>query len=243
MTRDRAQEMAGLRRALAKARGPGPAYLPGTPGLAGVPKAGAGAESTQALKAALGIGRRGPWPGQGANAHAPWWGLVEETPQLWASWLAAWWRRKTGRPLPKQPTFQLQHAATGEIALESVRLTFGWRWYFRCPRCGRRTEVLYAGRRGLACRRCNRLGYRSQVRRAIAPGALLWLSWGRTFDRYGGYGGGDGYADRTLAELAKDLRRDMACALDRLFAGLWVTPTEGAKAEAEEEAHDGGDTT
>lgn len=37
-------------------------------------------EATTALKAALGIGQRGPWPGHGANAHEPWWGLCEETP-------------------------------------------------------------------------------------------------------------------------------------------------------------------
>lgn len=61
------------------------------------------AESTQALKAALGIRKRGPWLGQGANAHAAWQEWCEETPQLWASWIADWWRRKTGGRLPETP--------------------------------------------------------------------------------------------------------------------------------------------
>jgi hypothetical protein len=188
-------------------------------------------ESTAALQAAMGIGRRGPWPGQGANAHAPWWGLCEETPQLWASWLADWWRRKTGEPLPQTPPFTLHHDATGEVELEGVRCTFGYRWYFRCPACWRRTEVLYQGRRGLACRRCNRLGHRSQAGRATAPVGLLWLDWGREFGRYWG-------DDRLLAELARELAEDVARKLDELFAGLRVEPADGG-----EEEPDGDDTT
>jgi len=175
------------------------------------------AESTAALKAALGIGRRGPWPGQGANDHQPWWGLCEETPQLWASWLAAWWRRTTGEPLPEHPPFRLLDGEGVELEVEGVRQTFGWRWYFRCPRCWRRTEVLYLGRLGLACRRCNRLGYRSQARRATAPVGLLWLDWGRAFRRYWG-------DDRLLAGLAHELRADVAREIERLFAGPRIEP-------------------
>jgi hypothetical protein len=188
-------------------------------------------ESTAALKAALGIGRRGPWPGQGANAHQPWWGLCEETPQVWASWLADWWRRTTGEPLPEHPPFRLLDGEGVELTLEGVRQTFGYRWYFRCPACGWRTEVLYQGRRGLACRRCNRLGYRSQTRRATAPVGLLWLDWGREFGRYWG-------DDRLLAALARDLARHLARKLDELFAGLRVEPADGG-----EEEPDGDDTT
>jgi len=179
------------------------------------------AESTAALKAALGIGRRGPWPGQGANAHTPWWGLCEETPQVWASWLADWWRRTTGGPLPERPPFTLHHDRTGEVELEGVRCTFGYRWYFTCPLCGRRTEVLYQGRRGLACRRCNRLGYRSQTRRATAPVGLLWLDWRRHFGRYWG-------DDRMLAELAGELKEAVASQLEQLFSGLRVESKDEA---------------
>ncbi|MCM8750410.1 hypothetical protein NET02_14765 [Thermomicrobiaceae bacterium CFH 74404] len=187
------------------------------------------AEASAALKAALGIGSRGPWPGQGANDHQPWWGLCEETPQVWASWLADWWRRKTGQPLPATPPFRLLDREGVELALEGVRCTFGYRWYFRCPACARRTEVLYQGRLGLACRRCNRLGYRSQARRATAPLGLLWLDWGREFGRYWG-------DDRVLAELARELKADVARALDALFAGLRVEPRDGS-----EEVQDGDD--
>jgi hypothetical protein len=133
-------------------------------------------------KAALGMPRRGPWPGQGANAHQPWWGLCEETPQLWASWLVGWWRRRTRQPMPEDPPFTLEHGTT-EIPLEGVRLTYSYRWYFRCPCCSRRTEVLYVGRRGVACRRCNRLGYRSQTRRLSEPPWLAAFSWRRRFGR------------------------------------------------------------
>ncbi len=182
------------------------------------------------VRAALGIGRRGPWPGQGANAYAPWWGLCEETPQLWASWLAACWRRKTRRRLPQQPPFRLTAGAT-EIPLEGVRGTFGWRWYFRCPCCGRRTEVLYLGRRALACRRCNRLGYRSQTRRTTAPVGLQWLDWGREFGREHG-------DDRLLAGLARELRADVAQQLDALFAALTLAPSDDG-----EGVRDGDETT
>lgn len=178
-------------------------------------------ESTQALKAALGIGRRGPWPGQGANAHQPWWGLCEETPQLWASWLAEYYRRTTGEPLPETPPFRILDREGAELPLEGVRLTFGYRWYFRCPLCWRRTEVLYQGRVGLACRRCNRLGYRSQVRRAAVPVGLLWLDWGREFGRYQS-------DDVTLAALANGLVQDRARQLEQLFAGLKIEPSNDA---------------
>jgi len=173
-------------------------------------------EATAARKAALGMPRRGPWPGGGANAHQPWWGLCEETPQLWASWLAAWWRRRTRQPLPVQPPFTLEHGTT-TIPLEGVRLTYGYRWYFRCPCCSRRTEVLYLGQRGLACRRCNRLGYRSQTRRVAEPPWLVAFSWGRQFGRSHG-------DERSIGELARDIQQRLAAELASLFAGFTLVP-------------------
>lgn len=177
----------------------------------------------------FGFGRRGPFPGQGANAHQPWWGLCEETPQLWASWLAEYWRRKTGTPLPERPPFRLLVDAGRELVIEGVHLNYGYRWFFRCPECGRRTEVLYQGRRGLACRRCNRLGYRSQARRVRVPG-LLDLVWGREFDRCCG-------DMPLLAELAQDLKQHIATGLERLFGQLQVEPLD------HREVQDGSDTT
>jgi len=136
--------------------------------------------SADTLRALLGINRCGPRPGEGANGRPPSWGIVEETPQIWSSWLAAWWKRLTRQPLPAVPPFVLRYG-TDTVRLESVRQTFGYRWYFRCPRCGRRCEVLYVGRRGLACRFCNRLIYRSQARR-ITP-LIDLFEWTRNRDR------------------------------------------------------------
>ncbi|MFC6920776.1 hypothetical protein [Meiothermus taiwanensis] len=185
------------------------------------------------LRPSLGIGRRGPWPGQGANDHQPWWGLCEETPQLWAHWLAEYYRRKTGGRLPERAPFRLQHAGR-EVAIEAVRHGFGFRWYFRCPICGRRTEVLYLGRQGLACRRCNRLGYRSQARRATAPLDLLRpLDWRRTFGRYQG-------TDRQLAGLAHDLAQGLSRQLEELFAGLQIEPEGGVASPSGEHPEGGG---
>ncbi len=155
-------------------------------------------------------GRRGPGPGKGPGARS-WWGLCEETPQLWASWLAEFWRRRFGTPLPARPPFRVVAGET-TCRLEAVRLTFGHRWYFGCPRCGRRTEVLYFGGLGPACRRCNRLGYLSQVTRAALPG-LRFLGHGR----FGGPA-----AD--LGGLGQELRRAIFAGLERLFADLRLEP-------------------
>lgn len=38
----------------------------------------------------------------------------------------------------------------------------GVRYWFGCPRCGRRVAVLYLRARGFACRGCNRITYASQ---------------------------------------------------------------------------------
>jgi len=42
----------------------------------------------------------------------------------------------------------------------------GERVYFRCPRCDRRADILYFGRRCLLCRRCLRLSYWTE---ALSP--------------------------------------------------------------------------
>lgn len=169
------------------------------------------------LNQQLGIPQRGPWPGAGRNGRERWWGLCEETPQLWSCWLAAWWRKRTRQPLPATPPFRLLGPDGEELPLTSTRCTFGYRWYFGCPRCGRRTEVLYRGRRGLACRRCNRLGYRSQTRRIREPGWLAAWDWGRQFGR-------ERAPEPTLAALAEDLQQHLERELTTLFRLLTVMP-------------------
>jgi len=113
-------------------------------------------------------------PGDGANPHRPFAGLVEETPCVWVTWLAQVAR------LAEVPLTDLGLSWGGvRLSIELVPLTYGPRAYFRCPRCGRRCEALYRVGGRPACRRCQRLGYRSQMHR---PGSL-WASLERIFDR------------------------------------------------------------
>jgi hypothetical protein len=116
---------------------------------------------------------RGPGPGEGRSHGRPWRGIVEETPCLWVTWLVTAAKR-LGAPVPAGI---LVHGE--RVALVSVRLTFGDRYYFLCPRCDRRVEALYFLGRDVGCRRCLHLGYESQVYRPGSPWRLL----SRVFDR------------------------------------------------------------
>ena len=60
-----------------------------------------------------------------------------------------------------------------KIALVSAALTFGPRWFFQCPKCGRPVEAVYVLRGGAACRRCHRLLYRSQCHRSTSAYRVL----------------------------------------------------------------------
>lgn len=163
------------------------------------------------LREAVGAGRRGPLPGQGRGPGKPWQGLVEETPQVWAAWIAEYWRFKTRRPLPEVPPIRLTYAGQ-EVRLVGVERPFGHEWQFLCPGCGGKRRVLYLTRRGLLCRRCAHLGYLSQARRGGKERALeLALPlWGRRM-----LGG--------LPEaLAQDLAQDVRKELEDLFSKLSV---------------------
>ena len=177
-----------------------------------------------ALRAALGAGRRGPLPGLGRGPGRPWEGIAERTPQVWATWLAEWWRMKTGRPLPERPPVYLTF---GEqvVRLVGVPRPFGHEWQFVCPGCGGKRRVLYLVRRGLLCRKCARLGYLAQARRGGKDRALdrgLPL-WGR-------------YALRAFPEaLAEDLGKDFRKALEALFSGLKLKEVGDEEGEGEAE--------
>jgi len=80
---------------------------------------------------------RGPRPGDGASAGRPWAGLVEETPALWVTWFVATAKR-LGWPLPLG-----LNVGGRPVRMTSIPLTYGPRWYWLCPECGRRIEALY----------------------------------------------------------------------------------------------------
>ncbi len=121
---------------------------------------------------------RGPAPGNGRNpAGRPFWGVCEDTPQVWVTWVKTL-ARLTGRGA------EVHLEAYGQrLAIVTVPMRFGGeRWYFLCPECGRRCEVVYflAGR--AACRKCQHLGYRSQCHVNGSP----WAVWDYLGDHYGG---------------------------------------------------------
>jgi hypothetical protein len=99
------------------------------------------------------------------------------------------------------------------VYLTQTPMRFGGRrFWFRCPSCGGRCRVLYGSSRSLACWRCQRLRYRSQVEakadRALRgmqkiarrldpeaddiwmppkPPRMHWRTYGRLVDKYNRY--------------------------------------------------------
>jgi hypothetical protein len=107
--------------------------------------------------------KRGPAPGEGAGAGRPYQGIVEDAQQLWVTWIVGACKH-AGALVPKWVRID-----DVRVYLATVKLTFGIRHYFVCPRCHRRTETLfYLGSRW-ACRKCHHLGYASQVSRTGSP--------------------------------------------------------------------------
>ncbi len=155
--------------------------------------------------------QRGPGPGEGRSSGTPWRGIVEETPAIWVSWVVGAARR-AGYKTPAHLEVRRQRAH-----LVSVPLTYGPRWYFLCPHCGRRCEALYLKGRDFGCRRCLRLGYRSQKYRATSCYAVLDRLFARDWipARWRGPEKVDVMADRLRERLEK--------AVDGLFEGAKVT--------------------
>ena len=111
-------------------------------------------------------GMRGPMPGEGRGPGRPWGGIVEDTPVIWITWLVAL-AKKGGRPVEG---LRVEVAGT-VLTVTHVELTFGRRYYFRCPECWRRCEAIYFLGQRVACRKCLSLGYRSQTHRPGSPWA------------------------------------------------------------------------
>ena len=155
--------------------------------------------------------QRGPGPGEGRSSGRPWRGIVEETPAIWVTWIVGASRR-AGLSVPSAVT-----VAGIRAEVVSVALTYGPRYYFRCPYCGRRCEALYLVGRDMGCRRCLRLGYRSQKYRATSCYAVLDLLFAREYipARWRG--------PENVDVMAAELRERLEKAVDGLFEGAKVT--------------------
>lgn len=110
---------------------------------------------------------RGPGPGDGKGPGRRWAGIVEETPALWVTWVV-----DSARRIGVDPLALGVIAGTMPLRIETAQLTYGLRYYWRCPICGKRVEAVYI-KRQVGCRRCLRLGYRSQTYRAASPYAVF----------------------------------------------------------------------
>lgn len=116
----------------------------------------------------------GPMPGFGAGHGVHFSGVVEMTPVLWVTWLT-YTARRMGCEVPTAIK------VSGEVVeIVSVDLTFGRRYFFRCPRCGHRREALYFLGKRCGCRVCLHLGYQSQCSRATSAWPELDRLFGRT---------------------------------------------------------------
>lgn len=154
---------------------------------------------------------RGPMTGMGRSHGRPFTALVEDVPQLWVTWVVGL-ARLTGKPVPTAIV-----VGGVRVAITSVRLTFGDRFYFQCPRCTRRHEVLYILGKAPMCRRCGHLGYQSQARRTSSIGVLFDALLGR-YRLPGRYD----VNVRMLGNLLDGARDDLAARLTAALEGVTV---------------------
>jgi hypothetical protein len=161
---------------------------------------------------------RGPMSGQGRGNGRPFKGIIGEVPCVWIGWVVG-----TARRMGISPD-ALRLEWSGEpLTMASVQLTYGVRWFWVCPMCGRRCEALFSigGRQG--CRKCHHLGYRSQCNRPGSPWPVLDLAFSRSGPVIGNrYWPGDN-ADA----LAKALAAHLKGLLTNALASLEVYPTDG----------------
>jgi len=171
---------------------------------------------------------RGPMHGEGRGNGRAWAGLVEKTPALWVSWLST-----VCKDLQVDPR-RLRLSFYGvPLALVSVPLTFGDRWYWLCPICHRRCEaVYYAGRVG--CRCCLHLGYASQGYRRGSIWLYLDQIFSRSFAfRQGMSGRYDTDGARAIwGAVVKDLRGELRAELRRLVAAVTIEALPAPEAAA-----------
>ena len=106
------------------------------------------------------------------------------------------------------------------VYVEWSQLTFGRRYWFLCPRCGRRCEAVYTLGRDVGCRRCLRLGYKSQTHRPSSWWPWFDAVWDRDglFRRY--------RRPKKLDDEAvvRELRRQMGERIEALLSQVSVPP-------------------
>lgn len=160
--------------------------------------------------------RRGPMHGEGRGAGHPWWGIVEETPCIWVGWITEAARR-LGVPVPKA-------IEVGEVRvpLVWVQMTFGKRYYFKAPCCGRRVEAVYVHGRAVGCRKCLHLGYRSQAYRL----GSLWGYLDLIFDRHSLWGRWELPDNAVGHDLVQPLRELLAAGIEDLLARVKIEEDE-----------------
>ncbi len=114
-------------------------------------------------------GQPGPFTGWGATPHGrPFTAIVEDCHRFWVSWLVGACKAAGVAPDAVSITW-----AGAELRATPVKVGYGVRWYFICPGCHHRREVVYYAGRRVGCVKCLHLGYKSQVARATSKWALL----------------------------------------------------------------------
>ncbi len=149
--------------------------------------------------------RRGPYPGDGRGPGRRWGGIVEKTPVVWITWLVSACKKAGVNPLTMRAEF-----CGITLRMTVVKLTFGYRYYWLCPLCGRRCEAIYNNGR-VGCQRCLHLGYSSEAHRPTSAWAILSL-----FSRNWPFERRRDMSDQAAAAIVKALRGEF----ERKLTGL-----------------------
>lgn len=155
------------------------------------------------------MSRRGPMYGRGPGKR--WGGIVEKTPCVWITWIVAAAKTAGLDPMTLQFTFW-----GVKMEMTRVKLTFGWRHYWLCPRCARRCEAIYYNGR-VGCQECLNLGYLSESHRLTS----IWIVLSRLNTRWP-FSRRTFIEDKASQEMARTLRGEFERRLNDILAGLNV---------------------
>lgn len=131
---------------------------------------------------------RGPSQGEGNNGKgAGYRGLIEETPAIRIGWIV--WACKLYGIAVEPIANGISFCGQG-LSCERIKSGFGYRYYWICPRCGKRTSIVFALRQGpnyaVGCKRreCLHLGYLSQTTKPNSVYRTLHELLGRPNSKY-----------------------------------------------------------